>query len=101
WLDTVFGSALTLVAAFLTSRTRRMWLAPLPPVLLNGFGVALYLSYLFGVPYGTTVMYILAGQTVACYGIGLPVLGILRRRYPALFTKRREKGLPGAGLPKG
>ena len=34
-LDIVVGSAATLLAALLTARCKKMWLAPLPPVLTN------------------------------------------------------------------
>jgi len=53
--DVVFGSLLTLAAAWLTFLTRKVGrpaLAPLPPVVLNAFGVSAYLHLFFGEPLG-------------------------------------------------
>jgi uncharacterized membrane protein len=55
-------------------------LAPLPPVLLNAFGVSAYLAPLIAVPYWFCVQMIGIGQLVACYFLGLPLLMLLRRR---------------------
>lgn len=55
-------------------------LAPLPPVLLNAFGVSLYLAPLMGVSYWFAVQMIGIGELIACYLIGLPLLGLLQRR---------------------
>lgn len=75
--DIIGGSICTLLAAYLTfllSRTRRPILAPLPPVLINAFGVSLYLHLLFNLPYLLTVLYIMVGEIVACYFLGYPLL---------------------------
>uniref|UniRef100_A0A7V3YK41 QueT transporter family protein n=1 Tax=Candidatus Caldatribacterium californiense TaxID=1454726 RepID=A0A7V3YK41_9BACT len=78
--DFSLGTLCTFLAAFWTSRTRHPLLAPLPPVLVNGFGVAAYLAFLFKVPYGVTASYILLGEAVACYGLGYPLLVALLKR---------------------
>ncbi len=81
--DIVGGSLCTLLAAFLTylsSRTRKPILAPLPPVLVNAFGVSLYLHFLFQLPYWITVVYIGVGETAACFILGYPLLKILLKR---------------------
>lgn len=92
WLDIVFGSLITLVAAFVTRLIGRMaiadqpginaavWLAPLPPVLLNAFGVSAYLAPLIGVSYWFSVQMVGLGQIIACFAIGIPLLLMLRRR---------------------
>ncbi len=54
--------------------------APLPPVLLNAFGVSIYLAPLLGFDYWFSVQMIGVGQLVACYLIGLPLLLALRKR---------------------
>lgn len=75
--DMVGGSLCTLLAALLTfflSRTKKPILAPLPPVLINSFGVSLYLHFLFNLPYLLTVLYIALGEIVACYFLGYPLL---------------------------
>ncbi len=82
--DIVFGSLATLIAALLTRAVRRaglpVQLAPLPPVIVNAIIVPAYLSVLFEVPYWATAGQILLGQAVACYGLGYPLLTLLRHR---------------------
>lgn len=80
FFDFFFGTLCTFCAAWWTSRVPRAVLAPVPPVLVNGFGVALYLSYLFRAPYLEVAGYILLGETVACFGLGYPLLVVLERR---------------------
>ncbi len=75
--DIMGGSFCTLLASFFTfllSRTKRPILAPLPPVVINAFGVSLYLHFLFGLPYLITVFYIGMGQILACFLLGYPLL---------------------------
>jgi uncharacterized membrane protein len=60
-------------------------LAPLPPVLFNAFGVAVYLAPIIGVKYMFAVQMIGIGQLIACYLLGLPLLLILERRKSVLF----------------
>jgi uncharacterized membrane protein len=98
-VDLVCGSLLSLIAAFGTFMVGRLlrpylrhgWaialavlLAPLFPVLANGFGVSWYLLQ-FGLVsdytyWGLTIS-ILIGQTVACYGLGGPLLLVLTMRW--------------------
>jgi uncharacterized membrane protein len=81
--DVIFGSSLTLIAAWLTYLTRktgRPILAPLPPIIINSFGVAAYLHLFFGEPYALFVLTIAIGEVVACYGLGYPLLKYLLRR---------------------
>ncbi|MEI6509427.1 MAG: QueT transporter family protein [bacterium] len=98
-IDLVCGSLLSLIAAlgsYMAGRLLRphllhgwavalaVLLAPLFPVLANGFGVSWYLLQ-FGLVsdytyWGLTVS-ILIGQTVACYGLGGPLLLVLTMRW--------------------
>lgn len=88
--DIIIGPLITLVAAVLTRWSRHLITsksektaliaAPLPPVLLNAFGVSAYLAPLIGVNYWFSVQMVGLGQLVACYGIGLPLLIALRKR---------------------
>jgi uncharacterized membrane protein len=92
WLDIVFGSLLTLASAVVTYLIGRLpqaktpglnsavWLAPLPPVVLNAFGVSAYLAPLIGVSYWFSVQMVGLGQVIACYAIGIPLLMMLQRR---------------------
>jgi uncharacterized membrane protein len=55
-------------------------LAPLPPVLINAFGVAVYLAPATGYTYWFAVQMIGIGQLIACYVLGLPLLLVLEKR---------------------
>ncbi len=81
--DIIFGSLLTLIAAYLTfhlRKTNRPVLAPIPPIVINAFGVSAYLHLFFGEPYWWFVGSIALGQTVVCYLIGYPLLRYLLKR---------------------
>ncbi|MBD3384467.1 QueT transporter family protein [candidate division KSB1 bacterium] len=87
-IDILGGSLLTLLAAILTfysGKIKKPWLAPLPPVVINAFGVSLYLHVLADMPYWITVAYIGLGQFLSCYGLGLALLYFLLKR-------KRQKG---------
>ncbi|MCL6450815.1 MAG: QueT transporter family protein [Acetobacteraceae bacterium] len=87
--DIVFGSLATLIAAALTSRAPRAWLAPLPPVVVNAVIVGWYLSVLVGVPFWVTAGYVALGEAIACYGLGYPLLLLVRT--PALSRLLRGR----------
>jgi len=91
--DIIFGSMFTLLAGYLTylsSKIRKPFigiiLAPLPPVLINAFGVALYLAPITGMSYFFVVQMIGVGQIAACYLLGLPFLVFLVSRKKQLFS---------------
>ncbi len=97
--DIFFGSFLTLGAALLTyflRKTGKPWLAPLPPIVLNAFGVSAYLTLLFEPPriallgdvpgYFVFVITVGLGEIIACCVLGLPVLYLLRR-----IARRRDE----------
>jgi len=79
-VDVLGGSLCTLLAAILTYRMTKPFLAPLPPVIVNAIGVSLYLHLLFELPYWLTVTYIGIGQIIACYMFGYPLLIVLLKR---------------------
>ncbi|WP_407656605.1 QueT transporter family protein [Marinitoga hydrogenitolerans] len=79
-IDIFLGSALTLLAAYLTYKMPNKYLAPLPPVIVNSFGVSAYVAPLANVPYWPTVFWIGIGELIACYILGLPLLIILEKR---------------------
>lgn len=96
-VDVVFGSLLTLIAAALTRYLRkRTFLALLPPVVANALGVPAYLIFLTQLPrmpigqvtlspYWAAVATIGAGEAAAVFGIGYPLLVVLRRFARELF----------------
>jgi uncharacterized membrane protein len=81
-VDILGGSTITLLAAFATYSLRhRPDVIPLlPPVLFNAFLLSIYLHVILKVPYWLMVLSIGAGQTVAVYGLGLPLLRYLKKR---------------------
>lgn len=86
-VDIVCGTAATGLAAFLTMRCRRKWLAPLPPVLCNGVIVGAMLAwYEAGFGPNFWIMFAVAGPGVAlgelcaCYVLG----GLLLSALPKL-----------------
>ena len=90
--DILGGSAITLLAALLTRATRRRpLLAVLPPVVLNGFLVPLYLAPILGVPYWPTVAYVSLGEAAVIGLLGLPLLWALQRNQAV----RALQGDPG------
>lgn len=78
-LDIVFGSLATLTAAYLTAKMPTMFLAPLPPVLINAVVVAMILKYAVGAPLLLTMLWVGVGQVAACYFLGLPLLYLLKQ----------------------
>ena len=76
-LDIVVGSAATLLAALLTARCQKKWLAPLPPVIANTVLIGLVLAYeqagtsaAFWPTYVFNALTVGLGEAVACYGLG-------------------------------
>lgn len=99
--DVVFGSLATLLAAFCTLQLRThasKYLAPLPSVLINAVVVGLLLTRVYGVavPLWTVCLYVAAGQTLACYGLGIPLMSVLAPRAGALFGADEVAGRGGS-----
>jgi uncharacterized membrane protein len=92
--DVLFGSLATLIAAWLTRYFRKRnfsrWLAPLPAVLVNAVIVGLILYYVYklyeiGVTLPMCMLYVAIGQTLACYGLGIPLMLLLEKYGKNLF----------------
>ncbi|MFO8192749.1 MAG: QueT transporter family protein [Bacillota bacterium] len=79
-IDIVFGSMATLISAYLVTKIKHRWLVPLPPVVINALIVGAVLHSVLGLPFYLTVAWVGAGQVIACYGLGLPLLMILEKR---------------------
>lgn len=86
-VDIVFGSLATLSAAYLTSKMPKKWLAPLPPVLVNAVVVGFILNHVLGLPLLITMLWVGAGQLLACYGIGYPLLLALEKHKEKIFGR--------------
>lgn len=69
-IDIFGGSLVTLLAAYLTSKAKNKWLGMIPPVVLNGLIVSIWVAYFTKLPYGLTVLGIGAGElaSVAIFG---------------------------------
>lgn len=74
-LDVIFGSLATLLAAWCSYKLRKyIYLVPLPPVIINAIVIGLILHFVINVPLLSTILFIGAGQLLACYVLGLPLL---------------------------
>lgn len=77
-MDAVVGGLATLIAALLTRRLRHnRWIAALPPVLINAVAIGLLLHFVAEAPLWLTMLYIGAGQALACYALGMPLLAVM------------------------
>lgn len=81
WWDVLFGSLATLAAAFLSWKLRKFkWLVPLPPVVLNALVIGLEFTVASHTPLWLNALTVGAGQAVACYALGMPLLLLLEKR---------------------
>ncbi len=87
-IDVLGGALCTLLAAILTSKIKKPFWAPMPPVLINSLGVSLYIRILFKMPYWLTVSYIFTGQFIACYLLGYPLLLVLIKRKVWIYIQK-------------
>lgn len=78
-IDIVFGSLTTLAAAYLTSKMPNKYLAVLPPILLNAFIVAIWVSKFSNLPYLPTVYTIGFGEFVSAGVLGLILVSVFER----------------------
>ncbi len=85
--DILFGSLATLAAAACARYIRPKWLVPLPAVVVNAFVVAAILQYYLGIFYWESVLWVAAGQLIACYGLGLPLLLALDKHKEKIFRR--------------
>lgn len=83
-LDVVLGTAATLIAAFLTFLLRkRLYIAAIPPVILNALIVPLiWVLNKTDMLYFINMLTVLASQAVIIYALGLPLSYALRRAMP-------------------
>lgn len=73
-IDIFGGSLVSLIAAYLTSKAKNKWLGMLPPVVLNGLIVSIWVSYFTKVPYSLTVLGIGGGELVSVAIFGTLIL---------------------------
>lgn len=84
-LDVIFGSAATLIAAYLSYKMPAKWMVPLPPVIINGIMIGYLLNYLYQLPLFVTMGWVSLGQLISCYLIGYPLLLLLEKYREKVF----------------
>ncbi len=67
-------------AAWLTYKMPNIWLAAVPPVVINAIAVGIYLGLITETPVIFSIIYIGISQAVICFGIGIPLCMLLASR---------------------
>ena len=75
-IDIIGGSLVTLIAAYLTSKSKNKLIGALPPIILNGFIVSIWVSYFTKVPYWLTVLGIISGEIASVAIFGTLILSV-------------------------
>ncbi|MBC8590666.1 QueT transporter family protein [Wansuia hejianensis] len=78
-IDVLGGSLVTLIAAYLTSKMKNKAMGMLPPILLNGLIVSIWVSYFTKVPYLYTVLGIAGGELVSLVLFGNIILYVYEK----------------------
>lgn len=80
WMDVVFGTLATLIAAVLTRKLRKnLYLAALMPVLSNAIIIGIMLHVAFGEPLWMSMLTVGAGEALACFVLGIPLVKALEK----------------------
>ncbi len=95
-VDMIFGSVATLAAAYLTSKIKNKYIAPIPSVLINAAvvgGMTAYMSSpsdanVFFSVFAVNFLTVGAGQAVVCYLLALPLISGFERLLPKLRNKK-------------
>ena len=89
--DLVVGTFATFLAATLTRRCRNDFVGALPPVLCNAVLIGVLLAFQqagFSAAFPTAFAYqaltVGLGQIIACYGLGIPLVRLLRKHLPSM-----------------
>ncbi len=92
WVDWVFGTLATLIAAILVRLLRRgKWISPVYPVVVNAFVVGFELNIVLGLPFWLNVSYVAIGEVLACFGLGLPLMILLEKMKARLFPEEPKR----------
>ncbi|OLS03910.1 QueT transporter family protein [Tissierella creatinophila] len=78
-IDIIGGSVVTLFAAYLTSKMKNKFTGMIPPVVLNGVIVSIWVSYFTKIPYFYTVLGISAGELVSVVIFGNLILYVYEK----------------------
>lgn len=83
--DIILGSLATLLAAFITWKMPKKFLAPLPPVVINAIYVAILFKVTQNLPMLPTMGFVAIGEVIACYVLGYPLLLLLGKQKHMIF----------------
>lgn len=78
-IDVFGGSLVTLLAAYLTSKMPNKFAAALPPILLNGIIVSIWVSYFTKIPYFFTFLGISGGELGSILIFGYLILSVYEK----------------------
>ncbi len=78
-VDILGGSLVTLVAAYFTSKMKSKTTGMIPPVLLNGLIVSIWVSYFTKIPYIYTVLGIAGGELASIILFGNLILYVYEK----------------------
>lgn len=87
WLDVLFGSTATLLAAILTRLLRRIewkgipFLSILPPVVFNALIVGGELAVVYQLPFWMCALEVGAGELAVCVVLGIPMVLAIKKRH--------------------
>lgn len=77
-VDIIGGSLVTLLAAYLTSKAKNKFVGMIPPVVLNGLIVSIWVSYFTKIPYLVTVAGITVGELISVAVFGSLILYVYK-----------------------
>jgi uncharacterized membrane protein len=90
WIDVVFGSLITLVAALVTRRTRGSVIAWLSPIIFNAVFISVYVAWFIAGEWGTKAYWLAyiqnavsigVSQALVVFGLGVPLVALIRKIY--------------------
>ena len=90
-IDIIVGSAATLTAGWLTYKMPAIWIAAVPPVLVNALAVGFYVGVITETPVIYSMVYIGVSQAIICFGIGIPLSLLLASRTNIFDTEILER----------
>lgn len=76
-IDIILGSAATLAAAWLSSKSPNIWAAAAAPVAVNAVVVGGYLSVITNTPLAISVSYLALSEAGVCFVLGVPLCRLL------------------------
>ncbi|MEG1222302.1 MAG: QueT transporter family protein [Bacilli bacterium] len=82
WIDVLVGTSATLASGLLMPYCKRLWVASLVPVLLNGLIVGAELAFVFQLDiYWVCFGFVALGEFVCISTVGYALMLILRKKY--------------------